>query len=205
MTVGAMGRHRNSPSAARSMPMPSLLTSPATSASAGSPSRGGRNCRRGGGLEPVAPPTASEGWLGGAGLSATRGRPSRWAPHEDGPPAGPLGWGELLVSSLSPHSCCARPSVAATTMTLLWRGEATTRTTPPCRSNPPPRWPRCRSTTAPATIFIGGDAKLPRLPPLDAVVVPIVLGDLALFVWRLARGTPPRRDRFVPVEDHLLR
>jgi hypothetical protein len=46
---------------------------------------------------------------------------------------------------------------------------------------------------------------LPRLPPLDAVIVPIVLGDLALFVLRLACSAPPLLGRLVPVEDRLLR
>jgi hypothetical protein len=46
---------------------------------------------------------------------------------------------------------------------------------------------------------------LPRLLPLDAVVVPIALGDLALLVLRLARRTPPLYGRFVLVEDRLLR
>jgi hypothetical protein len=46
---------------------------------------------------------------------------------------------------------------------------------------------------------------LPRLPPLDAVVVPIALGDLSLLVLRLARSTPPLCGRLVPVEDRLLR
>jgi hypothetical protein len=45
---------------------------------------------------------------------------------------------------------------------------------------------------------------LPHLPPLDAVVIFIALGDLALFVLRLVHGTLPLRGRFVPVEDHLL-
>jgi hypothetical protein len=42
-----------------------------------------------------------------------------------------------------------------------------------------PRWLRRR-------VFIEGDAKLPRLPPLDAVVVSIALGDLAFLVLRVA-------------------
>jgi hypothetical protein len=46
---------------------------------------------------------------------------------------------------------------------------------------------------------------LPRLLPLDAVVISIALGDLAFFVLRLARGAPPLRGRLVPVEDRLLR
>jgi hypothetical protein len=46
---------------------------------------------------------------------------------------------------------------------------------------------------------------LPRLPPLDAVVVPIALGDLALFVLLLTRSMPPLRGLLVSVEDHLLR
>jgi hypothetical protein len=151
MTAGARGRRRHPPLAARSASMPSLSTSPATGASAGSPSRGGRNCRRVSGLDPVAPPTASEGRLGEVGLSATRGRPSRWAPRKGRLPAGPLRRGELLVASSSPHSCCVQSSVAAATMTLLWRGEATTRTTLICCSNPPPCWLCHRSTTAPTT------------------------------------------------------
>jgi hypothetical protein len=54
-----------------------------------------------------------------------------------GPSTGPLGQGELLVASSSPHSCRARPSVAAAMTTLLWRGEATTRMTLTSRSSPP--------------------------------------------------------------------
>jgi hypothetical protein len=100
---------------------------------------GDRNRRRVGRLEPDAPPTASEGWLGGAGLSATWRHPSRLVPREGGPSAGPLGRGELLVASSSPHYCHARPSAASTMMTLPWRGETTTRTAPTCHSCPPPR------------------------------------------------------------------
>jgi hypothetical protein len=40
------------------------------------------------------------------------------------------------------------------------------------------------------SLFIGGDAKLPHLMPLVAVVVMIVLGDLALLVLRLAHNVP---------------
>jgi hypothetical protein len=39
---------------------------------------------------------------------------------------------------------------------------------------------------------------------LDAVVVPIVLGDLPLLLLRLSRSMPSFRDRFVSVEDRLL-
>jgi hypothetical protein len=46
---------------------------------------------------------------------------------------------------------------------------------------------------------------LPRLLPLDVVVVSIALGDLAFFVLRLARGVLPLRHRVVPVEYRLLR
>jgi hypothetical protein len=127
-------------------------------------------------------------------LSAMRGRTS----------ASPLGQGELLVASSSPHSCRARPSAATVMMTLRWRGEATTRMTPTCRSSPLPRWVRRRSTTAPVRIFIGGDTTLPRLPPLDEVVVSIALGDLAFFVLHLARSAPPLRCHLVPVEYRLL-
>jgi hypothetical protein len=151
MTAGAAGWHRNPPPVACSASTLSLSTSPTTSASAGSPSRGGRNHGRASILEPATPPTASESLPNEAGVSATRGRPSRWAPREGEPPAGPLGRGELLVASSSPHSCHVRPSICATTMTLLWHREATTRTTSTCRSNPPPRYPRRHSTTAPAT------------------------------------------------------
>jgi hypothetical protein len=45
----------------------------------------------------------------------------------------------------------------------------------------------------------------PRFSPLDAVVVMIVLGNLALLVLRLTRGTPPLHGCFVLVEDRLLR
>jgi hypothetical protein len=45
---------------------------------------------------------------------------------------------------------------------------------------------------------------LPRLPLLDAVVVPITLGDLLLLVQRLVRSPSPLCSRFVPVEDHLF-
>jgi hypothetical protein len=46
---------------------------------------------------------------------------------------------------------------------------------------------------------------LPRLSLLDAVVVPIALGDLSFLVLRLARSTLPLHGRFVPVKDCLLR
>jgi hypothetical protein len=146
MTAGTAGRRWNPPPASRSASTPSPSTSPATDASVRSPSRGSRNHRRVGERESVAPPTTLGGRLGRARLSATRRRPSRWAPCEGGPSAGPLRWGELLVASSSPHSCRAQPSAVAAIMTLLWRGEATTRTTPTCHSNQPPRWLRHRST-----------------------------------------------------------
>jgi hypothetical protein len=61
---------------------------------------------------------ASEGQLGGARLSATRRRPSGWAPRECEPFAGPLEQDELLIASLSPHSCRMWPSAAAVMTTL---------------------------------------------------------------------------------------
>jgi hypothetical protein len=96
MTAGATGRRQNPPPAARSASTLSLSTSLATGASAGSPSQGGRSCRRVGGQEPVAPPTASEGPPGKAGplrlggtrpMGATRGRTVRW-PSRAGRAAG---------------------------------------------------------------------------------------------------------------------
>jgi hypothetical protein len=54
-------------------------------------------------------------------------------------------------------------------------------------------------------VFIGGDAQIPRLPPLDAVIVAVALGDLALLVLRLARGAPFLRRGLVAVKNHLLR
>jgi hypothetical protein len=187
MTVGVAEQRQNPPPAAHLAPTPSLSTSPATGASAGSPSRGGRSRQRVGGQEPVAPPTASEGLPGEAGLSTTRRRPSRWAPREGGPSAGPLGRGELLVTSSNPHSCRARPSAVAAMMTLRWRGRRR-------RGRPRHVAPIHRHAgyvAAPRRlrrrIFIGGDATLPRLPPVDAVVVPTAFGDLALFVLRLAQ------------------
>jgi hypothetical protein len=110
-----------------------------------------------------------------------------------------------LVTSSSPHSCRARPPVAAATMTLLWR-ERQRRGRP---RHIAPIHRHAGHVAAPRRlrrrIFVAGDATLPRLPPLDAVVIMIALGDLALFVLRLARGAPPLRGRFVPVEDRLLR
>jgi hypothetical protein len=143
-------RRRNPPPAVRSVSTPSPLTSPATGASARSLRRGGRSRQRGGGMEPTAPPTASVGRPDEAGLSAPYGRPGHRAPRGDGPPAGPFRRGELLITSSSPCSSCTRLTVAASMMLLLWRGEVRTRTTATCRSNPPPHWPRRRSTTTPA-------------------------------------------------------
>jgi hypothetical protein len=151
MTTGAAGRRQNPPSAVRSVSTTSLSTFPATDASARSLSRGGQSHRKVGGWDLVAPPTSSGCQLGGALLSATRRCPSCWAPREGGPSSGPLGQGELLVASSSPQSCRVRPSTATAMMTLQWHGEAMTRTTPTCRSSPPPHWQRCRSTTAPVT------------------------------------------------------
>jgi hypothetical protein len=54
-----------------------------------------------------------------------------------------------------------------------------------------------RSMMAPVMDLHCKRVALPRLSPLVAVVVPIALGDLALLVLRLARGTPPLRGRFV--------
>jgi hypothetical protein len=91
------------------------------------------------------------GQLGVVWLSATWRHPSCWAPREGGPSAGPLGQGELPVASSSAPSCQAWSSAVAAMMTLQWRMEATTRTTPTCRSSPLPRWQRRRCTTAPVT------------------------------------------------------
>jgi hypothetical protein len=46
---------------------------------------------------------------------------------------------------------------------------------------------------------------LPRLAALDAVVVPIALGDLFLLMPLLALGPPPVRSRLIALEDCLLR
>jgi hypothetical protein len=46
---------------------------------------------------------------------------------------------------------------------------------------------------------------LPHLPPLDAIVILIALGDLSLLVLCLAPSTPPFCGRLVSVEDRLLR
>jgi hypothetical protein len=54
-------------------------------------------------------------------------------------------------------------------------------------------------------VFIEGDAKLPCLSPLNAVVVTITLGDLVFLVLRLARSVPLLRRGLVPVENRLLR
>jgi hypothetical protein len=63
-------------------------------------------------------------------------------------------------------------------------------TTPTCRSNALPRWPRRHSTTNPAMDLHWRRRCAPRLPPLDAVVISITLG--ALFWLKIAssgRGT----------------
>jgi hypothetical protein len=111
----------------------------------------------------------------------------------------------MLVASSSPISCHAQPSAAAVMMTLQWRGEATTKTTPTCRSSPPPRWRRHRSTMAPAMGLHQRRRHATRLPPLDAVVISITLGDLAFFVLSLACSGLPLHCRLVPVENRLLR
>jgi hypothetical protein len=67
MTIGAAARHWNPPPAACSASTPSPSNSPTTDASAGSPSRGGRNHRRVGRREPIAPPTTSRVSLAGRG------------------------------------------------------------------------------------------------------------------------------------------
>jgi hypothetical protein len=54
-------------------------------------------------------------------------------------------------------------------------------------------------------ILIGGDALLPRFPPLVAVVVAIALGDLAFLMLRLACSAPLLHRGLVLVEDRLLR
>jgi hypothetical protein len=46
---------------------------------------------------------------------------------------------------------------------------------------------------------------LPRLPPLDAVVISIALGDLAFLVLRFARGMTLLCCGLVSVENRLLR
>jgi hypothetical protein len=151
MTADAAGQRLASPPAERSVLTPSPTTSPRSAPLQGvgvgtveaivklaserqlllRPSRGGR--------------------LGGVRISATRGRPSRWAPCEGKPSAGPLRQGELLDVSSSPPSCRARTLAAVATMTLLRRGEAMTTATPTCRSSRPPCWRHRHSTTAQAT------------------------------------------------------
>jgi hypothetical protein len=54
-------------------------------------------------------------------------------------------------------------------------------------------------------ILVGGNALLPRLAPLDAVVVAIALGDLAFLMLRLTRRAPLLCRRLILVEDRLLR
>jgi hypothetical protein len=54
-------------------------------------------------------------------------------------------------------------------------------------------------------ILIGGDALLPRLPPLVAVVVAIALGDLTFLMLRLTCSASLLRRSLVLVEDCLLR
>jgi hypothetical protein len=53
-------------------------------------------------------------------------------------------------------------------------------------------------------VLIRGDAKLPRLPPLVAVVITISLGDLALFVLCLACSAPLLHRGLVLVKYRLL-
>jgi hypothetical protein len=93
--------------------------------------------------------TRSSDHLGGAGLSALQRRSGHQAPCEDGPPADPLRPDEPPDASSSPRSSHAWQPPAVATMLLQSRGEATTWMTLTCRSSPPPRWPRRRSTTAP--------------------------------------------------------
>jgi hypothetical protein len=54
-------------------------------------------------------------------------------------------------------------------------------------------------------VFIGGDAELPRLPPLVTVVVTITLGDLELLVLRLACSAPLLHRSLILVKNRLLR
>jgi hypothetical protein len=61
-----------------------------------------------------------------------------------------------------------------------------------------PRWLRRQ-------ILVRGNALLPRLAPLVAVVVAIALGDLAFLMLRLTRSAPPLRRHLILVEDRLLR
>jgi hypothetical protein len=150
MTGGATRRCRNPAPTAHSALVLSLSTSPATDASAKSLRRGGRSHQRGGGMESSSPPTTSAGRPDEAVLPALQWRSAHRAPRGDGPPAGPLRRGEPLIANSNPRSSRARLSAAAVTMSLLLRGEATTWTTPTCRSSPPPCWPHRRSTTAPA-------------------------------------------------------
>jgi hypothetical protein len=147
MTANVVGQCLASPPVVRSASTPSSTTSPVIGASAGSRSQGGRSHHRAGRRTSAAPPTFLEGRLGGARISTARRCPSCWAPHEDGPSAGPLGRGEPHDASSSSRSCCA-PSPATGTMTTLQRRkEATMRTTPTCCSSRPPRWRHLRTTT----------------------------------------------------------
>jgi hypothetical protein len=100
-------------------------------------------------MELSAPLTASAGQPGEASLSALQERSARRAPCEGEPPAGPLRQGEPPIARSSPRSSHARLFAATVMMSLQWREETTLWTTPTCRSNPLPRWPRPHSTTAP--------------------------------------------------------
>jgi hypothetical protein len=142
------GQRLAPPPVARSASTPSLTTVPATGASARSWSRGGQSHRRAGRQTLAAPLTFSEDRFGGARISAARRRPSRWAPREGGPPAGPLGRGEPPDASSGPRSCRARPPAAGATMTSRRREEETTRTTLICCSSQPRHWRHLHSTTA---------------------------------------------------------
>jgi hypothetical protein len=53
-------------------------------------------------------------------------------------------------------------------------------------------------------ILVGGNALLPRLAPLVAIVVAIALGDLVFLMLRLTRSAPPLCCCLILVEDRLL-
>jgi hypothetical protein len=153
----------------------------------------------------LAPLTAWAGRLNEVGLSTPRRHLNHQVPYEDGLPAGPLIQSKPPIVSSIPHSSRARMAPAAAMMSLQPLGEATAWTISTCRSSPPRHSARRRSTLALATGLRWRNAVLPRLPPLEAIVIPIMLGDLSLLLLRFARSQPPLCSRPVPIEDRLLR
>jgi hypothetical protein len=175
--------------AARSVRTPAESNSPSTNVSSRNPHLGVGD----GGRRAHAPSAAWSGHPGVEDASAPRRRAGRQAPPESGSLFDLLERCGPLTASSSPHPSHEQSTLATATSLPPPLGVAKTRVTWTCRFS------RSRQ------IFFRGDVACPRLVVLDAVVIPIALGDLFLLVLLLVCGPPSFRGRLVAFEDRLRR